>query len=68
MKKLENAEVGDGRKTFPGLKKRPIELKISGWANFGAGITNPRSINFSSFFCGKLQTYRPTAAFVTAEK
>ena len=51
MKNLENAKGGDGRKTPLGLKKRPIELKItSGWANFGAEITNSRSDFFPSFF------------------
>ena len=50
MKNLENAKGGDGRKTSPGLKKRPIELTLSGWANFGAGITNSRSDCFPPFF------------------
>jgi len=39
----KHAEPGDGAKTSPGLKMARMKLKISGYGNFGPGITNPVS-------------------------
>ena len=43
----QTKQSGDGPKISPVLKKRWLELTISGYGNIGAGVTNP-SLNISN--------------------
>ena len=36
-----NAKSVDGRKISSGFKQRQIDLKVSGYGNFGMRVTNP---------------------------
>lgn len=46
----QNAKSGDDQQKSPHFEKYPMELKISGYDNFGIGITDPWSDLFISLF------------------
>lgn len=55
----KHAEPGDGAKTSPGLKMARMKLKISGYGNFGLGITNPVSKMSNLYLVQSYGTFVP---------
>ena len=55
----KHAEPGDGAKTSPGLKMARMKLKISGYGNFGPGITNPVSKMSNLYLVQSYGTFVP---------